>query len=81
MKRSRPWPLQLDKKSGDERLETEILELLNWNTFFVFRLKGEVTEGLPTAARHQKRSQAFSKKLHLNHQKKTRKTLLIFSLK
>ena len=29
VKRPRTWPLQLDTKSGDERLETEILELLN----------------------------------------------------
>ncbi len=36
VKRSRPCPLQLDMKSGDERLETVILELLNWNTLFVF---------------------------------------------
>ncbi|MGA9287953.1 MAG: hypothetical protein WBV93_06330 [Anaerobacillus sp.] len=29
------------------------------NTPFVFRLKGEVTESLPTAARQEKRRRAF----------------------
>ncbi|MBN8209464.1 hypothetical protein JI666_11970 [Bacillus sp. NTK071] len=35
------------------------------NTYFVFRLKGEVTEGLATAARHEKRSRPWPLQLDL----------------
>ena len=42
--------MNLSTKSGSGRLDRKALEPFKMNTVFVFRLKGEVTEGLAAVA-------------------------------
>jgi hypothetical protein len=49
----------VSKKSEWARKARQALEAFKWNTFFVFRLKGEVIEGLSAVAGQEKRMRLF----------------------